>query len=112
VSDQLLALLISLAVEVPVAVGLVKLARFEVQNWRRLLLVLPAVTLLTHPFAWTVNQDLFHWDPYARLALIEASVVLIEGLIIGHWGKLGFKAGFTVALVANALSFAVGLVLF
>ena len=111
-SDQLVGLLVSLGVEVPVAVALIKLAGFEVPDWRRLLLVLPGVTLLTHPFAWGLNEELWQWSPVLRLAFIELVVVFIEGLIIGHWGKVGFRAGYAVALVANALSFAVGLVVF
>lgn len=111
-SPQWIGLAISLIVEVPVAILLLRLAKWEVPDWRRLLLVLPAVTLITHPFAWTLNEDLFHWDPVPRLALIELSVVFIEGLILGHWGKLGFRAGFAVALAANALSFTVGLIVF
>ena len=111
-SDQLVGLLISLLVEVPVAVAFIKVARFDVPDWKRLALVLPALTLLTHPFAWTINADLYHWDPVPRLALIELSVVLIEGLILSHWGKLGFRNGFATSLLANTLSFAVGLLVF
>ena len=108
-SDQLVGLLLSLAIEVPLVVVLVRLAGWEV-DWRRLALVLPGVTLLTHPFAWTLNEDWMHWDPVLRLAVIEASVVFIEGLILGHWGRMGWRNGFAAALAANTTSFLVGLV--
>lgn len=108
-SPQVQGLLLSLAIEVPVVIALVKLAGWNV-DWRRLGLVLPGVTLLTHPFAWQLNMDLMHWDPWLRMGGIEVSVTAIEGVILGHWGRMGFRNGFAAALAANATSFLAGLV--
>lgn len=110
-NDQLTGLLISLAVEVPLVLGILRWRRWPC-HWRRMLLLAPGVTLLTHPFAWTLNEDLAHVAQVPRMAFIELAVVLIEGLILGHWGKLDFARAFALAVLANACSFAVGLLVF
>ncbi|MCP4809329.1 MAG: hypothetical protein GY913_11875 [Proteobacteria bacterium] len=115
-SPQVQGLLLSLAIEVPVVIALVKIAGWDKAeggvDWRRLALVLPGVTLLTHPFAWTLNEDLMGWDPVARLAVIEVAVTVIEGIILAHWGRLGWRNGFAASLAANATSFLLGLLYF
>ncbi len=108
---QLVGLLLSLVVEVPLVLGLVRWFKWPC-NWRRLLLLAPGVTLLTHPFAWALNEDLAHVAMIPRLAFIELAVLLIEGLILGHWGQLGMARGFQVALAANLASFLIGLLVF
>ncbi len=110
-SPQLVALLLSLGVEVPILLALVRWRAWPC-DWRRLLLLAPGVTLLTHPFAWALNEDLAQVAMLPRLAFIELAVVLIEGLILGHWARLGVARGFQLALLANAASFLAGLLVF
>ena len=112
---QIQALALSVGIEAPVALLLIALMRRGTATpkdlWTRYVLIAIGVTLLTHPFAWTLNEDLAHVGMVPRLAFIEGVVVFIEGLIYGHWGKLGMPRGFAVSAATNALSFGVGLVL-
>ena len=112
---QLQALLLSIGLEAPLALLLIAwMRRGEVTDrkmWLRFTLIAVGVTLLTHPFAWALNEDLADVQMVTRLAFIEGAVVFIEGLIYGHWAKLGWPRGFAVAGATNALSFGVGLML-
>ena len=109
--SQLEALLLSVALEAPLALLLIRWMTRGDFDRARLALVAVGVTLLTHPFAWQLNHDLASVSMVPRLAFIEVSVVFIEGLIYSHWGRLGWGRGFGVSLAANAFSFGVGLVL-
>lgn len=106
------AMLLSLLIEVPVvaALGLGRVAPGG--PWRRLVLVGVAMTLITHRFAWVLNEQLAAWPFVARAALIEGLVVLLEGALLARWGRVGWSQGYGLALVANAASFAGGLVVF
>ena len=109
-SLQLFGLLISLMVEVPVVLILPRLLRWEACR-SRLWLLAPGVTLLTHPLAWSSNSALLQITPLLRLTGIELAVVAVEGLILGRWGGLGVRRGMLLALLANAASFLLGLVM-
>ena len=109
--SQTEALLLSIVLEVPLALLIIwRVTRGDFDR-RRLVLIAVGVTLLTHPFAWELNQDLAHVAMVPRMAFIECAVVFVEGLIYGHWGRLGWIRGFAVSAAANAFSFGVGLLL-
>lgn len=111
--SQLEAMLLSLAVEVPLALGLVALMRSTTERaeWGRLALVAVAATLLSHPFAWFANEHLtIHWP--VRAAIIEVSVTVLEAVLYAWLGRLGLWRGLAVSTVANAGSFGVGLLVF
>lgn len=108
--SQLEALLLSIALEAPLALLLIRLTKPDFDR-PRLALIAVGVTLLTHPFAWQLNQDLAHVAMVPRMAFIELAVVFIEGLIFSHWGRLGWARGFAISLAANAFSFGVGLLI-
>ncbi|GMV39680.1 MAG: hypothetical protein AMXMBFR64_13960 [Myxococcales bacterium] len=100
------ALALSLVVEVPVVLAVARRACSAV----RLALIAVAATLVTHPFAWLANG----WIPLPfapRAALIEASVVVAEAVIYGRLVPLGAPRAALASVMANAASFAVGLVL-
>ena len=111
---QLGALLLSLAIEVPAAVALARLARWLAPGqWRRLALTGVAATLLSHPFAWFGNRALAALLPFApRAAVIESCVVLFEALLYWRLTPLALRRGLLVSLVANALSFGIGLLVY
>lgn len=107
--------MLSIALEAPLALLLIAWIRrgeaTDRRGWLRFALIAVGVTLLTHPFAWSLNEDLAGVDMVPRLAFIEGAVVFIEGLIFGHWAKLGWLKGFAVSGATNTLSFGVGLML-
>ena len=109
---QLGALLFSLLVEVPTALGLARLARWLAPGQgRRLALTALAATLLSHPFAWLGNRLLAVALPFAgRAALIEIGVAMFEAALYWRLVPLPPRRALAISLVANTLSFGLGLV--
>ncbi len=96
------ALLLSLAIEVPV-VG-------AVEGRGRPLAVAAAATLLTHPFAWNGWQALIPHLPWlGRALLVELSVVAVEAALYAWLLRLPAARAVALSLCANALSFGLGL---
>jgi hypothetical protein len=98
------ALLITLAVEVPVAT----LAGGPPRG--RVALAALAASLLTHPLAWWANTAL----PYAfpvRAALIEVAVTLAEAALYRALVPLPAGRALLTSCLANAASFGLGLLL-
>ncbi len=81
----------------------------QVASWA---LAAIAATLITHPFAWdfsiTHTPEL---TPEGKAMRIEAAVVVAECLIYTLGLRLPPLRGFALALLANAVSFAAGLLL-
>jgi len=106
------ALLLSLALEVPVVVGLVHWKRWA--PGRLVVVVLAAVgaTLLTHPLLWMLDPALLPpWPGGLRYALPEVAIALIEGAVYAWPAGLGLRRGMLLSLAANALSYGAGLVM-
>ncbi|MCB9761211.1 MAG: hypothetical protein H6739_15325 [Alphaproteobacteria bacterium] len=113
--SQTAAMLLTLAVEVPLGLAVAGLGRWPAdrRHWLRLAAVLVAMSLITHPFAWTLNVDLApHLSPWARVAVIEVAVAAFEGLLLWRFGRLTPARGFGLGAVVNAASFGVGLLFF
>lgn len=111
---QLEALLLSIALEAPVALAL---ARFVVPvemrvdvKWTLVAAVL--ATLITHPFVWHFNETLTMLDPWPRLLLLEVGAVAVEGGVYLAVARMKPIAAWGTSFAANAFSFGVGLVLF
>lgn len=110
--NQWMALLLSLAVEIPCVLLLSRLLRPR-PGLPRTAAVAATATLLTHPLAYQLTLLLRPLMPFVwRAAVIEGAVVLVEGALFAKVGEMGWKKGLAVALVANALSFAVGLLVY
>ncbi len=110
--SQLEAMLLSLLVEVPLALGLAALLRWtRGAELGRLALVALSATLISHPFAWFANEHLTIYWP-ARAAIIEVSVTLLEAALYAWLGRLGPWRGLAVSALANGGSFGIGLLVF
>lgn len=111
---QFIALLISLAIEIPIILLLTHcLQRFS--SFVELLAMSSlacGVTLLTHPLAWTSNQViLFYLLSPVRIIIIEAFVILIEGCLYAQVLDLGWKKGLYLSSVANLVGYLGGVVI-
>ncbi len=131
---QWAAMGLSLAVEVPVAVALVRVWASRRANapcegsassqpeaivsagsgafsWPRVASVAAAGTLLTHPVVWWANtvglNPLVSSTP--RLAFLESFAVSVEAVVYAVGLRLGWRWALGVSLLANGASFAVGL---
>ena len=106
VSEWFPAFLLTLAIEVPIAVYLLR--RAEPDLLRRLLLVVFA-NLLTHPSVWFIFTQVFLVGTLEYTVASEAWAVAIEALFyLAAIQGLGPRRALGVAFVANLASFAAG----
>ena len=111
---QLEALALTIGVELPVALAWFGLARWLPRDaWWRGVLVVVAVSLMSHPLAWQANEAwLRTWSFWPRAAVIELGVVLVEAVVLA-WGlTVPARRAAVVSAAMNAASFAVGLLVF
>ena len=111
---QNLALLISLAIEVPTVLLLAQLMEPRPDKKLLLLLICAGIaTLVTHPLAWIGSQMLI---PYLRFperaGSIEIIVTIAEGAFYALVGKIGWRQGLFLSAIANATSFFGGLAIY
>jgi hypothetical protein len=114
VQFQATALILSLAIEAPLALWLAQRTR-KISGKGRLLLVIVAVcaTLFTHPIVWAGNQILSGYLVFpVRAAIVETLAVLLEAVI--YWQVLRFfwSCSLQISLITNLASFGCGLLLF
>jgi hypothetical protein len=111
--SQLEAFLLTVALESAAAFCICAIA-----GWPRPLRLFAAVivaSVVTHPVLWAVARHLppAWWWP-AVLAM-EATISLIEGVIVGATvgvaGGIGLRRGLVIGVVMNVFSFGAGLLL-
>ncbi|AFY55725.1 hypothetical protein Riv7116_3255 [Rivularia sp. PCC 7116] len=112
---QFIALLLSLAIEIPIILLLTHyLQRFS--SFVELLAMSSlacGATLLTHPLAWTSNQIIIHDLIFpVRIIIIEAIVVFIEGFLYSQVLDLGWRKGLYLSMIANIASFCGGIIMY
>lgn len=104
------AFLLTLAIELPVVFAGAWASAAPREAWRRLPLVALAANALTHPLLWLVDPRL---APYVHRALrwgvLESTVAVVEGLAYAYAAGLGARRGLALGVLANAVSFGVGL---
>ena len=104
-----LGLLLAIAVEVPVLLLLA--ARREgpsaLGTWA--LLGVGANCITYAPFAASLVSLRPAWGAAATLGILEALVITIEGVVYATVGGRGLRGGLVRSALANALSFAAGL---
>jgi len=104
--SQTTALLLTLAVEVPVAVGLVRRRRWGAASPAHVALVAAGASLVTHPLLWMALHRL-HGLP--ALVAAEAAVVVVESAAYAWAAGLRARHALIVSAAANATSFGTGL---
>ena len=104
------ALLISMAIEGPVAFALVALARWPSRGARHVGLAAIVATAVTHPQMWALAIWSYGRFPYwSAILSIEALVVVVEAALIAWMARLSPARAGAVSLAANAASFLFGL---
>jgi hypothetical protein len=108
---QLQALILTVVIEVPVAILLVG-QRGRAVAWHRSALAAAGASLVTHPIAWWANTAaLAAWPFAARATVIELAVAAAEALILVWALAVTARRAAVVAIAMNAASFALGLML-
>ena len=107
-SSQLSALLVSLAMEVPLALVLALSLHWVVRADRgRLLVVAAGTTLLTHPVAWWTYRGLrrsLEWERWPAFALVEIGVTLAEAALYWRLARITPVRALILSLTVNAAS--------
>lgn len=104
-TQQLVALALTLVVEVPAALVVAHWRRWP---WRRALLGALAASLLTHPVAWSLAPYLPPDDYLQGWLLLEAAVCVAEAVVLGLFLRLRVLPALALALGLNASSAGVG----
>ena len=105
--DQTTALLLTLGVELPVAVVVTRWRREHV-SIARILGVAAVCSLLSHPFAWAANQ-LLPFAFWPRAMAIELGVVAVEAVGYAKLAPMSRLSAVVTSALANGLSFGAGL---
>jgi len=110
---QLEALVLTLVIELAVVAVFATALRFWPRPaWPRAFMVAAAASLLSHPWAWWANTSALVMLPFLeRAAVIEIGVVAAETMLYALVAGLSWGRALVVATVANATSFALGLVI-
>ncbi|MEO1376714.1 MAG: hypothetical protein AAFW70_20945 [Cyanobacteria bacterium J06635_10] len=111
---QFIALLISLAIEVPIILLLTHVTK-RFSDFVELVAMFAlacGATLLTHPPAWISNKIMIPYLLFpVRIILIETFIILIEGFLYSEVLDLGWRKGLFFSLVANIASFSIGIII-
>lgn len=103
------ALFLSIFVECSVALLLVWFARWPNRGMAFILIAPAAATLLTHPALWRAALWAYPKFGYWPSALVlEAAVILIEGVVILGITRLAPRQAILVSFVANSASVLAG----
>ena len=107
------AFLLTLAIELPVAIGLATGLRWAPGSVLRLAASALAASALTHPILWIVDPLL---GPAiatpVRWGLLESAIALVEAAVYRAGAGLPARRALAVSIAANAASFAVGLIVY
>lgn len=106
------ALLISVAIEGPVSFSIVRLTRWPCRGALHAGLASAVATAVTHPQLWSAAIWAYPRFPYwPSIIVLEALVVLAEGLLIGWMAALALPRAMVVSLIANTASCIAGLLI-
>ena len=104
----LLLLFITLIVEIPVAVAMIKYIFKDKINIREIIFWDAFASLFTFPYLWFIFQLIIPPAVYS-IYLGEIIVVILEAVILAKGLKLRFNKAIILSFVANLASYAVGL---
>ena len=104
------ALLLSVAIEAPVAYLIARLARWPSRGDLHIAAASAAATAITHPQLWAAALwGYWHFPYWLTVFTLESAVVLTEGLLIAWMAALRIDRAMLVSLIANSASAFVGL---
>jgi hypothetical protein len=110
---EILALLLSAAIEGPLAYAVVAFARWPCRGPVHVAIATMLATAVTHPQLWSASLWLYARIGYwPAVGCAEAVVILVEAAIIAWASGLSSLRALAVSAIANAASALTGLVLF
>jgi hypothetical protein len=104
------AMLISAAIEGPIAFALAWGAKWPSRGALHVGVAAMAATAITHPQMWAAALWAYARFPYwPSILTIEAAVVVVEAVLVAWMARLALSRVAVVSLVANSASFLFGL---
>jgi hypothetical protein len=104
------ALLLSAAIEAPVAYLVAYVARWPSRGNLHIAAASAAATAITHPQLWAgALWSYEHFSYWLTVVALESAVVVVEGLLIAWMAALRIDRALLVSLIANTISVLVGL---
>ncbi len=103
------ALLVSAAIEAPIAYLIVRATRWQSCGAVHAGLAAAVATAVTHPQLWTAALWAYpRFGYWPSLIVLEAIVVLVEGVLICWMVRLSLPRALLLSLVTNTASCAAG----
>ena len=110
---QTTALLLTLAIEVPIVLAAARPPHRTQRDLLLLFAVAVGANVVTHPLLWLADAALADTLAYApRVAALEVAVTLFEGIVYASIAGFRMRRGLTVSLVANLASTAAGFAIY
>jgi hypothetical protein len=107
------AMMLSVAIEAPLAFAIVYLARWPCRGPLHIAMAITLATAVTHPQLWTASLWLYPRIGYWPTVVCgEALVILAEAAIIAWATRLSSAKSLIVSGIANGTSALAGLALF
>ncbi len=104
------ALLVSAALEGPIGFLIARATRWPCRGPLHVGLACAVATAVTHPQVWAAAFWAYPYFPFWPTAIVlEALVIVAEGLMIAWMAQLTLPRAMLVSLVANSSSFLFGL---
>jgi hypothetical protein len=106
------ALVISMAIEGPIAFLIVRLAKWPCRGALHVGLASAVATAVTHPQLWSAAFWAYSRCPYwPSIFVLEVLVIMAEGLLIAWMAGLPLHRALLVSLIANSASCLAGLLI-
>lgn len=106
------ALLLSAAIEAPIAYAIVSLTRWPSRGAMHAGLAAAVATAVTHPQLWSAALWAFpRYGYWPSLVVLEALVVLAEGVLIAWMARLSLRHAMLLSLATNVASCVAGLLI-
>jgi hypothetical protein len=106
------ALVISAAIEGPIAFSIIRLTRWPCRGALHVGVASVVATAVTHPQLWSAAFWAYPRFPYwPTIVVLEALVIIAEGLLIAWMAKLALRRAMIVSLIANTTSCLAGLLI-
>jgi hypothetical protein len=110
---EILALMLSAAIEGPLAYGVVVFMRWPCRGPIHVAIATMLATAVTHPQLWSASLWLYeHIGYWPAVGCAEAVVILVEAAIIAWASGLSLLRALVVSAIANGASALTGLIWF
>ena len=102
---QTTAFVLTLLIEIPIVVGVVRFYRWAPGALGQTAWLAAGASLLTHPLLWLARD---HVQTLPSLLLAELLITLTEALVYALVGGFGFRRGLLLSSLANGASLGAG----